>query len=262
MPSERLTQEEQAVAEHSRTADLFRQRYTALEADPFVDAFAYSRMRLDRAIRAELPEPRPGMRLLDVGCGTGHQLRNLNDAGFAVTGVDGSEDMLAHARELNPGAELRQANVDALPFPDASFDVVICLEVLRYLPDPQPCLSEIRRVLRPGGKALVTATPLFNLNGYAIVNRLALVVQQDSFTRLKQFFVTPGRLTTRFNDAGFSRVAIHGVYVGPINWIERLVPTKLPAFLRRWQRIDERLSDRPVIKHVSNMYLVHAAVQP
>lgn len=258
MPIDRATQQAEAVAEHSRTADLFAERYTALEKDPFVDAFAYSRMRLDDVMSAELPHPSAAPRLLDVGCGTGHQLQVLRASGFEVAGVDGSDEMLAHAQDLNPEIELRRASVEDLPFPDASFDVVICLEVLRYLPDPQPCLAEIRRVLRPGGVALVTATPLLNLNGYVVVNRLALAVRQSSLTRLKQFFFMPGRLEKQFRVAGFADITLHGVYLGPINWVERLLPSRLSSFLRRWQPVDEALADRPVIRHLSNMYLVRA----
>jgi SAM-dependent methyltransferase len=258
MPVDRATLEAEAVAEHSRTAGLFANRYSALATDPFVDAFTYSRMRLDAAMSAQLPRPTPGTRLLDVGCGTGHQLHHLRGSGYDVAGVDGSDEMLARARELNPEVELRQANVDALPFPDTSFDLAICLEVLRYLPDPQPCLDEIHRVLRPGGIALVTATPLLNLNGYAVINRLALAMRQSSFTRLKQYFFRPGQLDGHLRAAGFTAFAVHGVYLGPINWIERLLPSHFSSFMHHWKAIDEALADRPVIRHVSNMYLVRA----
>ena len=67
-------------------------------------------------------------------------------------------------------------------------------------------------MLRPGGVCLATAAPLLALNGYALVNRLALALPFGRFTRLKQFFTTSGRLRRQFREAGFSEVRVHGVY--------------------------------------------------
>lgn len=252
------SQHERAVAEHSRTAGVFAERYGTLAGNPYANAFTYSRLRLAHMIARHLPEPAAGTRLLDVGCGTGHQLRDLRGAGFDVSGVDGSREMLEYARQLNPGADLHEADVGKLPFADGSFDVVICLEVLRYLPDPMPCLTEIRRVLRPGGVGLVTATPVLNLNGYALINPLALRLPQHSLTRLRQYFTTSRRLRAQLPAAGFAQADVHGVYLGPINWLERLAPGRMPGFLRRWERIDDKLADRVILRDVANMYLVRA----
>jgi ubiquinone/menaquinone biosynthesis C-methylase UbiE len=200
-----------------------------------------------------------GQRALDVGCGTGHQLKALRERGYRVAGVDGSAAMLEYARSNNPGAELRQADLGGLPYDDASFDVVICIEVLRYLEDPQPCLGEIARVLRPGGLCLATATPAFNLNAYAAVNRVALAFPWLGLTPLKQFFTTSTRLRSRMTNAGFADVHVHGVYWGPLNWAERLWPGSASGFLRRWESIDRAVADRPVMRGLSNMFLVKAA---
>jgi ubiquinone/menaquinone biosynthesis C-methylase UbiE len=166
--------------------------------------------------------------------------------------------MLARARQRSPGANLQLANVEALPFADASFDIVLCIEVLRYLPEPRRCLEEIARVLSPGGVCLVTATPLFNLNGYYVVNRLAPVLRIKDLVDLRQFFTTSRRLRRALATAGLSKPEIHGVYFGPINWVERLAPKKLPRFLRRWETIDRALSDRFLCREVSNMFLARA----
>jgi ubiquinone/menaquinone biosynthesis C-methylase UbiE len=202
-----------------------------------------------------------GLRLLDVGCGTGHHLAELRGRGFEVAGVDGSDEMLKRARELNPGVELLQSDVDKLPFPDASFDVVLCIEVLRYLPDVSKCIAEMSRVLRPGGVCLATATPLLNLNCYWPVNRLAGMLP-FRLVRLKQFFSTSGGLRKHFANAGFASTKVHGVYLGPINWVERLLRPALPLTLRMWQPIDRLLANRFLIREFSNMFLVHAVKGP
>src|SRR4051794_36986592 len=110
------------------------------------------------------------------------------EIGFEVAGGGGAAEMLEHAAANNPRAELQQSDVRALPFPDSSFDFVLCIEVLRYLPDPERCIGEMARVLRPGGVCLATATPLFNANGYWLVNRIASRVRVGRLSSVKQYF--------------------------------------------------------------------------
>lgn len=247
-----------AVDVHSDQAEEFAAGYEALERDPYESCFTYSRMRLDQALGALLPTSGTGLSALDVGCGTGYQLRDLIQRGFQATGVDGSGEMLDEARRLNPDAELHQSDVASLPFGDASFDLTLCIEVLRYLEDPTGCISEMSRVLRPGGVCLATAAPLFSVNGYALVNRVAVAAPVGELVRLKQFFTTPSRLRQQFQQAGFSEVEVRGVYTGPVNWVEHLAPRRLPSFLRRWEPIDRRLADKPALRPLSNMLLVRA----
>jgi len=203
-----------------------------------------------------LPARGEGRKLLDVGCGTGHHMSILRSRGYDVSGVDGSEGMLEVARRNNPGSDITIADVERLPHKSSSFDYVMCIEVLRYLPRIERCVSEIARVLKPGGTALVTAAPLFSLNGYYLVNRAVTVVPMGSLVRLKQFFATSSGLADAFKSAGFDDVAVHGVYSGPVNWIEHLAPSVLPALLKAWEPIDMRVSDVPVLRDLSNMFLV------
>lgn len=247
-----------AIDQHSRQAEEFADRYRMLDEDPFGDCFLYSRRRLDLALRKHLPANGHGLRLLDVGCGTGNQLAKLGEIGFEVAGIDGSPAMLSHAKNLNPGADIRQADVESIPFPDGTFDYALCIEVLRYLQDPAPCIREIGRVLKPGGICLITATPLLNLNAYWLVNRLAGCLPVRNLVRLKQYFATSPRLQATLHDSGFERVDIHGVYIGPINWIQRLAPGLLSVLLRHWEPFDSALADRWLLKEFSNMYLVCA----
>jgi SAM-dependent methyltransferase len=250
-----------AIETHSSQSALFAERYERLTLDPYASCFAYSRRRLKERIDRLLTSGE-GRRLLDVGCGTGHHLAELGGRGFEVSGVDGSAEMLDHARRLNPGRDLRVADVEALPFADATFDVVLSVEVLRYLPRPRQAIAEMARVLKPGGMALVTAAPLFSLNAYPVVNRLALLLPLPGTTRLKQFFATRRGLRRRFSAAGFAGVEVHGVYYGPLNWAERLLPRALPALLRAWERPDRALAQRGWLSDLSNMFLVHAVRRP
>lgn len=252
------TQKQLAIDQHSQQAVEFAERYRELNADAYRSCFAYSRRRLGVLLESCLPEQGKGLRLLDVGCGTGHHMASLRERGFEVAGVDGSAGMLDQARANNPGAEIRQADVEAIPFGDATFDFVLCVEVLRYLPDSEPCVREISRVLKPGGVCLATAAPLLNLNGYWLVNRIANLKKVGDLVRLKQFFATSRQLRREFVSAGFLKPSVHGVYLGPINWVERLAPRGLPRLLKAWEPVDAALADLPLLMEFSNMFLVHA----
>jgi SAM-dependent methyltransferase len=101
-----------------------------------------------------------GLTVLDLGCGTGRHALWLAAAGARVTAVDFSEGMLAEARR-KPGAEavrfLAHDLHDPLPLPDGAFDLVVSGLVLEHLRDLGGFFREARRVLRPGGRAVVSA---------------------------------------------------------------------------------------------------------
>ena len=247
-----------AVKTHSDQAGQFEERYEAEIKDPYSNCFVYSRKRLQ--VWLDLAVPRAGnrQRILDVGCGTGHHLLELRAKGFQVAGVDGSEEMLKVARRINPGVDIRRADVESLPFEANSFDWVLSIEVLRYLPDFRGTIKEMGRVLAPGGTAVVTACPRFNLNAYTLVNRLGASGRVSGLTPLRQYFTTSRELTQGFTAACFDQVAVHGVYLGPINWIERLARPLLRPTLRMWEPVDAKLADLGPLRELSNMFVVIA----
>src|SRR6266567_4090117 len=123
------SQKQHAIETHSIQADEFAERYRAHAADAYGSCFTYSRKRLDVWLERYLPARGDGLRLLDIGCGTGDHMARYRSRGFEVAGVDGSEKMLEHARANNPGAQIQQADVEAIPCPDSCFDFVLCIEV-------------------------------------------------------------------------------------------------------------------------------------
>lgn len=119
------------------------------------------------ATRAELLEqlaPQPGERLLDAGSGPGFLAQAIGEAvgrSGRVCGVDVSEPLLAYARERaagTPWVEYRHGDVARLAFGEAEFDAAVCIQVLEYVPEVDAALSELFRVLRPGGRLLVMDT--------------------------------------------------------------------------------------------------------
>jgi SAM-dependent methyltransferase len=100
---------------------------------------------------------RPGDRVLDLGCGAGRFLAALAEAGAEPVGVEVSAAALERARRNAPGAELALvAPGGPLPLDHGSVDLVWCSEVLEHVADTAALLVEVRRVLRRGGRALVT----------------------------------------------------------------------------------------------------------
>jgi demethylmenaquinone methyltransferase/2-methoxy-6-polyprenyl-1,4-benzoquinol methylase len=95
---------------------------------------------------------RAGDRVLDACCGTGDLALADERAGGTVTGLDFSERMLERARKKSDSVEWVQGDALALPFPDASFDVVTVGFGVRNVSDLEGGLAELRRVLRPGGQ--------------------------------------------------------------------------------------------------------------
>ncbi|AVH60816.1 MULTISPECIES: class I SAM-dependent methyltransferase [Streptomyces] len=96
--------------------------------------------------------------VLEVAIGTGLNLP-LYPPGRRLTGIEWSPQMLAVARRragrLDLAADLREGDAQALPFPDASFDTVVCTLSLCAIPDDQRAIAEMSRVLRPGGQLLL-----------------------------------------------------------------------------------------------------------
>lgn len=124
-------------------AEIERERY---EWEPYIPQFA----RFDRA---------RGKRLLEIGVGAGTDFINWVRNGAIATGVDLTEPAIALTRERlaleGLSADVHLADAERLPFDDASFDIVYSYGVLHHSPDTPRAIEEVRRVLKPGGSALV-----------------------------------------------------------------------------------------------------------
>jgi SAM-dependent methyltransferase len=96
----------------------------------------------------------PAARILDAGCGSGRNMIELARRG-SVTGVEVSDMSVCLARARDAG-EVIAGSVLQMPFESASFDLVVCLDVIEHLEDDLAALRELRRVIKPGGALLVT----------------------------------------------------------------------------------------------------------
>jgi len=132
--------------------DGFAEAYSAENENSLVSAY------YERHAMLALAGDVDGRHVLDAGCGSGPLAAALASRGAAVTGVDASPRMLALARRrLGETVPLLELDLrDPMPFGTGTFDDVVASLVLHYLEDWGPTLTEVRRVLRPGGRLLAS----------------------------------------------------------------------------------------------------------
>jgi SAM-dependent methyltransferase len=193
-----------------------------------------------------LAKPQPGERVLDVACGTGVVARlvaqSVGPSG-AVVGFDLNPGMLAVARALPPphGAQIewREGNVSAMPFPDRTFDLVLCQQGLQFFPDRPGALREMHRVLGHGGRlALSVWRPMQHSPGFAaLATALGRTIAPEAASIIQGPFAlgSADDLRTPITGAGFRDVVLRpatkglrfpspeefvGRYVGvtPVRW--------------------------------------------
>ncbi|RTL81753.1 MAG: class I SAM-dependent methyltransferase [Hyphomicrobiales bacterium] len=114
---------------------------------------------LEEQLLLEMLGPVTGKTLLDVGCGDGALIVQLAQQDAVVTGLDSDPTMLAAARRraetANVQLRLVEGKAQALPFPDASFDRVLAVTALCFIPDVERAIGEMTRVLKPGGLLII-----------------------------------------------------------------------------------------------------------
>jgi len=109
--------------------------------------------------------PPPGRLTLDLGCGEGRLPRDLGERGYRVVGLDVTPALVDLAREADPGGEYVLGDAAALPFEDASFDLVLAFMSLMDMDDPARAILEAARVLVRGGRFCVALEHPINSAG-------------------------------------------------------------------------------------------------
>jgi SAM-dependent methyltransferase len=178
-----------------------------------------------------------GQSVLDVACGTGVVARAAADRvgpSGTVTGLDLNEAMLAVARRLRPDLAWQQGDAADLPFPDDTFDVVLCQSALMFFPDPTRAVREMGRVCRPGG--VVGAQVYSSLDDQPAygpwVHMVARFAGPEAVSLLGTYWVHGDLdvLTARFEEVGLDVAAVH-TRVGTARFgsVEDLVLTEIAS---------------------------------
>lgn len=175
----------------------------------------------------------PDARVLDVACGTGIVARTIarrvGREGH-VAGVDISPAMLSAAQKASEAEGLaiawQHGSAQALPFDNGAFDLVVCQHGLQFMPDRAAALSEMRRVLAPGGQAIIVTwrgldqNPLFAAFDRALRSRFDAPAVEIPFS-----LGDPAELGSLLLNAGFANVAVEPIeietdYAAPERFIE------------------------------------------
>jgi ubiquinone/menaquinone biosynthesis C-methylase UbiE len=156
-----------------------------------------------------LAHARAGERVLDVGCGEGRFASELDRAGVRVVGIDVAEEPLRRARERDPALDLRLVDADGpWPLEDASFDVLWAGETIEHVADTAGWLSEARRVLRPGGRLLLSTPAHGRLRVLGLaLSRRAFEEHFDPRADHLRFYTRSG-LTRLLGELGFQEVLV------------------------------------------------------
>ncbi|MEL6920224.1 MAG: bifunctional 2-polyprenyl-6-hydroxyphenol methylase/3-demethylubiquinol 3-O-methyltransferase UbiG [Pseudomonadota bacterium] len=169
-----------------------------------------------------------GKRVLDLGCAGGFMSEALAQRGASVTGIDPAEKAVDAARVH---AKFRELDIrydvgvgEALPYEDAAYDYVVCVDVLEHVGDLDKVVSEVARVLKPGGLFL------FDTINRNLASRFAVITMAESVLRLlptgthdHKMFIKPAELTARLRDHGLVSGKLRGL--GPRGLNTKLDPT-------------------------------------
>ncbi|MFH1103771.1 MAG: class I SAM-dependent methyltransferase [Actinomycetota bacterium] len=168
--------------------------------------------------------PLTGMRLLDVGCGDGTYAIEAARRGAQVDAVDASAAMIGAARrraaDVGVSINLHVADVKRLPFDADTFDVVVAVTVLCFLPDAAAALKEMARVIRPGGRLVVGELNRWSI--WAAWRRLRSWFGSPLWRQAA--FRSPRQLSDLVRRSGLTLGRIQGaVYYPPITPVARLL---------------------------------------
>ena len=110
----------------------------------------------------DLLDPKPGERILDLGCGTGHLTAQIAERGADVTGIDASPDMIGQARQNYPKLKFKLADARDFHF-EEPFDAVFSNAALHWIPDAAPVIASVAAALKPGGRFVLEMGVLGNI---------------------------------------------------------------------------------------------------
>lgn len=178
---------------------------------------------------------------LDAACGTGRHTAHLHQRGHRVIGIDATPEMLERARARVPGADLREGELESLPLDAASVDLAVCALALSHLPEVAPAVAELTRVLRPGGRLILSDLhPAMTLLGAS-----ALFIESDGAAgNVRSYHHSHGEYLAAFRDAGLEvlRCAEPGIEERDLLALSGgLLPLAEEAFRSAWLGVPQAL---------------------
>lgn len=176
-----------------------------------------------------------GASVLEIGCGAGHLTAELARRGLTVRAIDASPGMVESTTRqlrrfgLDRGVTVEVADVHAMPFEDAGFELVVAVGVIPWLHSPGDAVVEMARVLRPGGRLVATADNRLRLSSFT--DPRAMLAQSPLKQVYRRLRHRPGMAMSRLDSPrAVARLLAHGhlrrragrtVGFGPLSWFGR-----------------------------------------
>jgi ubiquinone/menaquinone biosynthesis C-methylase UbiE len=205
--------------------------------------------------------------VLDCGCGPGEIMALLAPLRCKLTGLDLNRRYLDLAAEKAPGSTLIEGNVEQLPFPDASFDIVFAVGVLMYLKDDRKAAKEIARVTKKDGIILISVPNYLMLHllidPYYIFRFFLKIIGKDKHvsddgfgeSNIRRYSLT--QLRNLFRKYDLHEVRSISTSFGPVRfWRKEILPVKISIRISEFMR---KLSEWKIcsgLKHVGNQFII------
>jgi SAM-dependent methyltransferase len=169
--------------------------------------------------------PLAGKALLDAGCGAGLALQRASQRDAVAAGFDAAPGLLEVARERLPEAELREGDIEAVPFEDNSFDVVMAFNSVQYASAPVAALRELSRVAKPGAHVVVGQwSDPAQCESEALFVALGKLAPPPPGTPAPLALAGAGKLEARLVEAGLK----------PVSWGDAVCPFDYPSLEDAW----------------------------
>ncbi|MER5351729.1 class I SAM-dependent methyltransferase [Kitasatospora sp. NPDC002551] len=169
------------------------------------DSLPSSYIEVEEPVLHGILDTLPTGTALDAACGTGRQTGALVARGHRTIGVDQSPEMLAKAEERAPQAEFRVGRLESLPLEDDSVDLAVCSLAMTHLSDLAAGVAELARVVRPGGRIVVS-----DLHPFVIaLQGQCVFVHGSELAFVRNHVHLPGRYLEAFTAAGLRVRACH-----------------------------------------------------
>lgn len=236
-----------AVASHQARAGVFADRYKTMATDSYANAFVYGRKKLFAFLFQFLKQNTPTSgQILDVGCGTGYLLNQLKNKGYKVIGVEPAPAMREQVIKLYPDIKVIPGSVIKLDFPNEQFDIVLAIEVFRYLSkdDILAGYAECLRVLKPGGYFISTLVNRYALDGFIILYYSRWLLEKLFHKPMDNYcdFVTPQSIKKLFKNNFNLPVETYGVLFSPWRLIYKINGRLGKLLAKKLERFDNLLS--------------------
>lgn len=231
-------------------SDPLRDLYEARAEQQYAAPAPLPNPRLDRKfarICALVREHLPCEAFLDAGCGDGRYLAALeSELPERIAGVDISERILETAQVRVPRAELRQANLESLPFGDGEFDVALSSQVIEHVVDADAALRELARVLRGGGTLLLSTDNKWNVVSRVLNSPRTAATRALRLRGARGLIESPATPYTRASlRALVERSGLRVVHVETFRF-HLMWPLALPPLVRGLNALDAHLPGHPV----------------